>query len=237
MRKTQRYQQRYVEDFVGGLERVKQVQIMELTDETGKALPFVANIADPVSIGAASQRFGVIACQDPTQAGQWGADGRQFGFKPNIPINRWLVLVPKYLTTLDPTDDLGTSDSLKENVCPAYRSTDPLFVGRLEEPLYVGPIDKNGNKLGSAEYDGVTHFVNTHPLIVNAMARSAYAQSIVWDGDSMPGAVQTSKHRLNNTDTRHWVYYVDLNVDGRSRCAGGGTVVQSGEECSPNVWL
>ena len=193
MRGAGQYPQRYEEGFAPFLERVKQVNIMSTTN----SLPlFYVDVPNTI--------YGILACEDPFQ---------------DSPQNRWIVLVPKYLTE---HSEIESDDTLKDTVCPSYKASDPLFVGRLAEPLYVGFLDKNG---GAASSYATTAFVNTHPFITNTKAVYSTATS----------AVGTGKNKTGN-DPRVFAYYIDLNVDGRTRCAGGD-IVQTAGESAPNVWL
>jgi len=209
MRKAGQYPQRYEEGFAPFLERVRHVNIMS------KFPFFYVDVPNNVSQGTTSptHKYGILACEDPLQ---------------QSPFNIWIVLVPKYLTNHEEQEG---EDTLRDSVCPSYAVGDPLFVGRLADPLYVGHIDKNGEKIAKDRWNfkdkvfrNGTAFYNTHPFITNA--KEAYS--------SVTSAVSTGKQKTGY-DPKLFAYYIDLNVDGRTRCAGGD-VVQTGES-APNVWL
>jgi hypothetical protein len=208
MRGADTYLQRFDQGFVPTLERIKHVNIMSLdpfyADVPAKEGNLPVILQGGIRHGNSTHKYGILACEDPLQ---------------NPPYNRWIVLVPKYLTD---HDDIESDETLKDSTCPAYKKGDPLFVGRLADPLFMGYIDKKSEAV--LKFSDV-HFMNTHPFITNTKA--VYT--------SLTKPVETAKQKTG-LDPRVFAYYIDLNVDGRTRCSGGD-VVQTAGESAPNVWL
>jgi hypothetical protein len=214
-----RYLQRFTEGYLPILERTKRLKI--LADKNGDPVyKDVSNLYDGERNAPedANSQEGFISCQDPTDT------------------SIWIVLVPKYLTPTAP------SGSLKKGVCPSYSVGDPLFVGRLAEPVYIGPVDKNNVQEGEITYEN-SGIGNTHPFIADAFAADA---SGLYDRKwhehvTEPSPTATSIDRIKQGSRRFYdpklfCFYVDLNVDGRTRCAGGDVVITGGVS-APNVWL
>lgn len=232
-----RYLQRFTEGYIPFLERTRRLKI--IGDKNAEIIyRDVSDLYDgtrnPLFNGATDNiTEGFISCEDPIE----GQSGATF---------KWIVLVPKYLTPTKP------SGSLKSGVCPAYLVGDPLFVGRLAEPVYIGPLDPNNPSEDDITYiDKPTgmnqknsNIGNTHPFIGDAFA--ADASELIdrkWHSQEIePSPTATSIDRIDNVgnrrfyDPRLFCFYVDLNVDGRTRCAGGD-VIQQGGVSAPNVWL
>ena len=218
-----RYLQRFTEGYLPILERTKRVKIL---GEAGKSPPEpiyrdVSNLYDGIRNSPAdtSVQEGFISCQDPTDTSQW------------------IVLVPKYLTPTAP------SGSLKQGVCPSYEVGDPLFIGRLADPVYIGPVDKNNPQEGDITYEG-SRIGNTHPFIADAFA--ADGRDLIdrrWHENPIePSPTATSIDRMSGGsrkfyDPRLFCFYIDLNVDGRTRCAGGDIIQTTTGVSAPNVWL
>ena len=260
MRKgVDRYLQRFREQFIPLLERVSRLRIGQIDNDGNldSSKPFLHDVGGlfdnvrnaPEESGANNA---VLTCFDPLNN------------------TNWLVLVPKYLVELK-SNIPDNKDKLGGSVCPAYQVGDPIFCGRLSDPIYVGGYHTGSgsdrkwldNGLWLSGRDGAGTFTsvnegavpgNTHPLIKNAgintvlHPRKIYRPEGAANKPALPAAVQPSVPASDLSrqgiglgvrmgfNPMLFCFYVDLNADGRTRCSGG-TVVTTGGDSTPNVWL
>jgi hypothetical protein len=205
MRKgVDRYLQRFREQFIPLLERVHRLVIGQIDsqgnlDADSTFLHDVVGLFDGVRNAPpeSNTNNAVLTCYDPLN-------------KTN-----WLVLVPKYLVELK-SNIPDNKDNLGGSVCPAYQVGDPIFVGRMADPIYVGGYHSNhqsltgwkDNGLWLRDRDGVGRTStavnlgavpgNTHPLISNAGVNSVLDQNMIYRPEgaantpALPAAVHPS---------------------------------------------
>jgi len=202
MRKgVDRYLQRFREQFVPLLERVHRLRIGQIDsegnlDEDSKFLHDITGLFDNVrnSPSEANTNNAVLTCYDPLNN------------------SNWLVLVPKYLVE-SKSNIPDNKDNLRDSVCPSYQVGDPIFCGRLSEPIYVGGYHSSHQKLTGWKDNGLWLFNrdgtntslsvnngavpgNTHPLIENADTNTVLHYKDIYGGHphqpAVPAAVQPS---------------------------------------------
>jgi len=148
-------------------------------------------------------------------------DNQAFAFH-NVTGRKWRIMVPKYLSG---SSLAGLSSGAQPS--PSYKVGDIIYAARLDMPVVIA----NMNKGGPYASEGL---VNTHPTV----AKTPGWVQLVPSEYSLAAHYYVSSTTKKTLDTSYFaaeeaIFWVDLNVDGRTRAAGSGGTTTT----TSNVWL
>ena len=165
-----------------------------------------------LTVGEVAGHQGVMLCQEMTRNDQQA--GENFGAKQYNPTDveyKWLVLVPKYLS--ETCGVTGTDIPSQEVVSPPYTAGEIIYCARLDVPTIM-KTSQSG-------------FINTHPSVAAGANWSQIANTLAVKGHYGDGTTINPQTQM--------IFWIDLNVDGRTRVKVSGGSGTSGT--AQNVWL
>tara|TARA_Y100000817_G_C16769890_1_gene505595 strand:+ start:218 stop:796 length:579 start_codon:yes stop_codon:yes gene_type:complete len=173
----------------------------------------IDNTTASLDTGSVGGHQGVMLCQEMRRADKHA--GENFGdskqYNPDSVEYTWLVLVPKYLS--ETCGVTGADIPSQETVSPPYKVGEIVYCARLDTPTIM-QTSQSG-------------FINTHPSVAAGANWSQIANTLAVKGHYGDGTTINPQTQM--------IFWIDLNVDGRTRVKVSGGSGTSGT--AQNVWL
>ena len=167
--------------------------------------------ADLLNNGALAQggHQGVMRCREAIQSDAHAGEEVGRSAYPNSVGYEWLVLVPKYLSRTSGVT--GTGLPFNEPVSPPYTKGETIYCIKLDVPVVLSDLSSAGTNKHPSTF-GLDGWSDAQPPL---------ASLLHFGGGS----------RINT------IYWLDLNVDGRTRTPVSSSTESSEGGIAQNVWL